>query len=168
MVVDDDKDTCQLLHAILGDEYDILEAHDGITAIELAIRYKPDLFIIDGMLPRMSGAQLTLMLKKNRDFCKTPIVFISGKASQRDQEHVKNLGVTQFVAKPFTPQQILGAVHGITRQPDFVIHKDRINMRQVALENFTHLEAHRKTTETPSLSEMEQQALTNRLKQQLS
>ena len=168
MVVDDDKDTCQMLHVLLGEEYDIVEANDGISAIERSIRFKPDLFIVDGMLPRLTGYQLTMMLKKNREFYKAPIVLISGKASARDQEYARSLGITQFVAKPFMPQQMLDVIHDIVKRTDFMMHPDRISMKQAVLENFTHLEAHRLTSETPSLSEMEQRLLSNRLKQQLS
>lgn len=168
MVVDDDKDTCQMLSTLLGEEFDVIDAHDGITAIERAIRYKPDLFIIDGMLPRLTGYQLTMMLKKNREFYKAPIVMISGKASSRDQEYARSLGITHFVAKPFTPQQIVEVTHAIVRQADFTRRTDRISIKQAVLENFTHLEAHRQTSETPTLSEIEYRALSNRLKQQLS
>lgn len=168
LAVDDEREICQLIKMALEGECDVIEAFDGITAMELATRYKPDIFIIDNMIPRMTGAQLTLMLKKTREFAHAPIIFISGKSTQRDREYAANLGVTRFLAKPFTPQQVLALVRELIGAPGFTVQKDRISMRQVMLQNFTHLEAHRKTSETPTLAEMEQQALANKLKKQLS
>ena len=68
--------------------------------LQRAVRYKPDLFIIDGMLPKMTGYQLVAMLKKNRTLLNAPIIFISGRASARDKQYVTKLGVQHFLAKP--------------------------------------------------------------------
>jgi CheY-like chemotaxis protein len=92
LLVEDDPDVCQMIRVSLGDVYEVIEAGDGIAAIEMAVRYKPDLFIIDGMLPRMTGYQLTKMLRKNQVFHQTPIIFISGKATRRDQNYVHQRG----------------------------------------------------------------------------
>ena len=167
MIIDDDKDTCQMVSAGLSGEFEVVEAYDGIAAIERAIRYKPDIFIIDGMLPRMTGYQLTMMLKKNREFYKTPIIFISGKATQRDQDYAKSLGVSQFVAKPFTTKQVLGAIRIETAKPNFTPHADRPPIKAEATpEYFPHMEAYRKATETPTLSDIERQSIVNQVKQQ--
>ena len=168
LVVEDDRDTCQMIQAGLVEKYDVVDAGDGIEAIERAVRTKPDLFIIDGMLPRMTGYQLTMMLKKNRDFYKSPIIFISGKATQRDQQYVKSLGIEQFLAKPFTMQQLTRMVHEAIAAPDFKIHGDRIDLKQISLERFQRVETHRASlpgNQTPT--EIERRHLEGLLKKQL-
>ncbi len=143
MVVDDDEDICGMIHAALKDEFELIEAHDGITAIDFAVRYKPDIFIVDGMLPRMTGYQLTVMLKKNRDFYRSPIIFISGKATARDRDYVSRLGVMDFLAKPFTPDQIRRLALTVARRPDFTIRTDRPRADQVQLEQLHRVETQR-------------------------
>lgn len=169
MVVDDDRDTCQMLHAALVEEYEVMETSDGISAIERSVRYKPDIFIIDGMLPRMTGYQLTMMLRKNRDFYRSPIIFISGKATPRDQQYAQSLGISHFMAKPFTAKQMTKLLAEIIAKPDFAIRKDRIDMKQVFLEQFQHIEVNRSTHNTlvDSAGDLERKHLENVLKKQL-
>jgi CheY-like chemotaxis protein len=168
MIVEDDSDTSQMIHAGLVEQYEVLDAGDGIEAIERAVRYKPDLFIIDGMLPRMTGYQLTLMLKKNRDFYKSPIIFMSGKATQRDQQYVKSLGIGLFLAKPFTMPQLTQMVHEAIAAPDFKIHGERIDLKQIYLEQFQRVETHRASIPgNPTIAEIERRQLENLLKKQL-
>ena len=168
LVVEDDRDTAQMVRSGLSDDYEIVEAPDGITAIERAVRYKPDIFIIDGMLPRMTGYQLTVMLKKNREFFRSPIIFISGKATQRDQQYTQQLGVTRFLAKPFTMQQLGQILKDICAQSDFVMQTDRIAYNQFYLEQFQRLETHRSTQAPATVEQMEKQHLENKLKKHLT
>lgn len=143
LVVEDDADARQLVYTALKDDCEILEAGDGVTAIDYAVRYKPDLFIIDGMLPRLTGYQLTVMLKKNREFYRSPIVFISGKSTPRDREYVDKLGIVNFLAKPFSGIQIKRIVEDIIQSPDFTIRTDRVDSNQIQLEQFHQVETHR-------------------------
>lgn len=170
MIVEDDKDVCQMIQVGLGAErYELLFAHDGIEAIEKAIRYKPDMFIIDGMLPRMTGYQLTMMLRKNLEFFKSPIIFVSGKATLRDKEYARTLGINRFMAKPFAMSQLLDLLGQLISDPDFSVHQERAVIRYTTPEEFSHMEANRrKSIETKTLAEIEEQALAKRLKQQLS
>lgn len=150
LVVEDDPDSSRLIRAALEDQYEMMHAGDGIAAIEMAVRYKPDIFIIDGMLPKMTGYQLTMMLKKNRLFFRSPIIFISGKATQRDKNYVERLGVQRFLAKPFKIEQLIAIIKETVSSPDFEIHKDRIDAQQVNLENLQHLETHRSAVNSSS------------------
>ncbi len=143
LVVEDDDDARQLVYTALKDDCEILEAADGVTAIDYAVRYKPDLFIIDGMLPRLTGYQLTVMLKKNREFYRAPIVFVSGKSTPRDREYVDKLGVVNFLPKPFSGIQIKRVVEDIIQSPDFTVRTDRIDANQIQLEQFHQVETHR-------------------------
>ena len=145
LVVEDDHDASHLITSALNEHYEVLQSGDGIAAIEMAVRYKPDIFIIDGMLPKMTGYQLTMMLKKNRLFYRSPIIFISGKATQRDRSYAERLGIHSFLAKPFKIEQLLSLIGDIVSSPDFETQKDRIDARQINLENLQHLETHRTT-----------------------
>jgi DNA-binding response OmpR family regulator len=142
-VIDDDPDTLQLIRAGIGTEMEVIESQDGISAVEIAMRYKPDLFIVDGVLPRMNGYQLTLMLRKNKEFYRTPIIFMSGKSATRDQQYAKKMGADQFLAKPFKVKELLELIRQIVTRAEFAIRADRMGMGQAHLEQLQHRETHR-------------------------
>ncbi|OPZ07065.1 MAG: Alkaline phosphatase synthesis transcriptional regulatory protein PhoP [candidate division BRC1 bacterium ADurb.BinA292] len=143
MIIEDDMDTCQLLKAEFERDHDVLIANDGVAGVEQAVKYKPDIFVIDGILPRLNGFQVTTMLRKHRDFFRSPIILISGKATPRDRQHAERLGVTHFIAKPFTGAQMRRLVEETEQRSDFSVHKDRVDMKVIRLEKLQHLETHR-------------------------
>lgn len=143
LVVEDDRDSLELITTALMEKYEVIAAGDGIEAIERGVRYTPDIFIIDGMLPRMTGYQLVAMLKKNAALQKTPVIFISGKATVRDKQYVERLGVKHFLAKPFEVEHLLKVLAMVQADPDFSVNKDRLSQQQVTMEKFRDLETHR-------------------------
>lgn len=143
MIIEDDLDVCQLIKAEFERDHDVLIANDGVTGVEQAVRYKPDIFVIDGVVPKLNGFQVTAMLRKHREFFRSPIIFISGKATPRDRQYAERLGVSQFIAKPFTGDQLRRLVADVEKRADFTIHKDRADMKVIRLEKLQHLETHR-------------------------
>lgn len=143
LIIEDDADAREVVVQALQKDYEILTARDGIEGIERAARYKPDIFIIDGMLPKMTGYQLIPILKKNRFFYRSPIVFISGKSRPSDRRHVERLGVNHFLAKPFEIEKLEEIIRIITAQKDFEIVQNRVPYRQAALETLQNYESHR-------------------------
>lgn len=144
LVVEDDRDSSEMMvTALLEQQYEVMSALDGMEAIERAARYLPDIFVIDGMLPRMTGYQLVGMLKKNLTFQKTPIIFVSGKASVRDRQYVEKLGVKHFLAKPFAVEQLLKMLDQVKAEPGFHIHQSRASHKQAQLESLRDFEMHR-------------------------
>lgn len=143
LLVEDDRDVCQMIYNALITDYELIICNDGISAIDYAVRYKPDVFILDGMLPRLTGYQLTVMLRKNIEFYRAPIVMISGRATQRDVQYSQRLGVNHFLPKPFTAQQLQKILIEITSKEDFMIHQNRVPFSQIHLEKFQYVETHR-------------------------
>ncbi len=143
MVVEDEEDIVESIRGTLRDEYEITQAFDGIEAIERAVRFEPDIFIIDGMLPKMTGYQLVTMLKKNRVFSDHPIIMMSAKASNRDRQYIEKLGVKYFLPKPFAFDELKATVARITEGPGFTVGKKKVNERQMALETLRDFESHR-------------------------
>jgi DNA-binding response OmpR family regulator len=166
LAVDDDPDTLQMIRTGLTAAFEVIEARDGITAIEMAVRYKPDLFVIDGMLPRMTGYQLTMMLRKNREFYRAPIVFISAKATARDQQYVQKLGVNHFLAKPFKIKSLTELIDRLVHQPAFSIRADRVGMSQAYLDRLQQRTTP-KVEPIPDLDQIERRNLENILRRQL-
>jgi DNA-binding response OmpR family regulator len=101
LVVDDDVAVTELLELALP-EYELGVVGDAETALNLATAFRPDLFIVDLVLPGMRGTSLALLLRDNPDFALTPIFLVSGLISRSpgSSEPVRVNGLTAF-AKPF-------------------------------------------------------------------
>ncbi|GAB4317887.1 MAG: hypothetical protein Kow0059_11020 [Candidatus Sumerlaeia bacterium] len=131
LIVDDDPDVLKILSLPLINECEIVTATDGLSALDKAVRYKPDIFIIDWMMPRMTGYQLCQMLKRSAEFRDAPIIFVSAKTSPKDQELVKRLGVYRFLPKPFKLNDVLRMLEEIIRLPGFTIRQNRVPYEEV-------------------------------------
>lgn len=121
MVVDDDAELLDFVRLAFSADYETVTASNGIEAIEKITSYQPDMIVLDAMMPKMSGYQLCQSLRRNARFGKTPIVFISGRATQRDKDYAMRMGANDFVAKPFDPEDLKQRLKKIQSAPDFHI-----------------------------------------------
>jgi len=145
MIVDDEPEVLELLSAAFGDVFEVTTAHDGIVAVEKIILYQPDFIVLDAMLPKMSGYQLCTSLRKNQNYCKTPIVFISAKSSPRDQDYCRRLGADDFFGKPFDPQVLRERLLAFAQAPDFALRPKKMTVEQIRVrENAARWEKERK------------------------
>jgi DNA-binding response OmpR family regulator len=111
LVTDDDPVILRLLQVNLELEgYDVLLAHHGEEAYELAVAETPDLVILDIMMPRMDGYETVEKLKATDTTKDIPIVFLSAKAQQSDIERGKQYGVADYLTKPFDPTELIDVV----------------------------------------------------------
>jgi PAS domain S-box-containing protein len=111
MLVDDDPDVLLVCKLTLEDRgYQILEAADGTTALDRIARERPDLVLLDVMLPGLDGWQVLAALREDPATAQLPVIMLTARAHQRDQIHGWQLGATDFVTKPFTPALLLLAV----------------------------------------------------------
>jgi DNA-binding response OmpR family regulator len=121
MIADDDQELLASLSMSLGDKYELFTVSNGHEVIRQSEMIEPDIFIIDAMMPRLSGYQVCQVLLKSEHFATTPIVIISSKSSQKDIKYVKKLGAKAFIAKPFNFMQLDNAIIKILQDPYFEI-----------------------------------------------
>lgn len=111
LICDDDPVILRLLQVNLELEgYDVLLAHHGEDAIEVATAEHPDLVILDIMMPKLDGYQTCERLKANDETKEIPVVFLSAKAQQTDIERGKEFGVADYLTKPFDPNDLIDVV----------------------------------------------------------
>ena len=104
LVVEDNKTNRYMITFLLGKYgYTVIEAGDGKTGIELAVKEKPDLIIMDIQLPDINGLELIRFIRDNDRYKKTPLIIVSTESSQRDRERGLALGANSYLVKPFTP-----------------------------------------------------------------
>ncbi|MDQ3952550.1 MAG: response regulator [Actinomycetota bacterium] len=111
LICDDDPVILRLLEVNLELEgYDVLTANHGEEAFEIASRELPDLVILDIMMPRLDGYQTCEKLKAQPSTEQIPVVFLSAKAQASDIEKGKSYGVSEYLTKPFDPNDLLDVV----------------------------------------------------------
>jgi CheY-like chemotaxis protein len=86
---------------------------DGIAAINLILDRKPDLIVLDMILPRLQGADICAMIRKSRPVRHTPIIVISGCADLADKLQTFNLGADDYVTKPFSADELVARVEAV-------------------------------------------------------
>lgn len=110
LVVDDTKENIEILNELLGEEYDVLSALDGEFAIEIANEDKPDLILLDVMMPGMDGFSVCKVLQFNDNTKDIPIIFITAKTDDKSIEDGYEIGGADYITKPFRPIELLAKV----------------------------------------------------------
>lgn len=115
LICDDDPVILRLIQVNLELEgYDVLLAHHGEEAYQVACAEKPDLIILDIMMPRWDGYQTCQNLKANEETSSIPVVFLSAKAQASDIDKGRSYGVDDYLTKPFDPADLIGVVERLT------------------------------------------------------
>jgi CheY-like chemotaxis protein len=111
LICDDDPVILRLLQVNLElEHYQPLLAHHGEEAIAVAAAERPDLIILDIMMPRMDGYEACRHLKANDATKHIPVIFLSAKAQPSDIERGRSYGVADYLTKPFDPTELLEVV----------------------------------------------------------
>ncbi len=114
LVADDEAVLRALAHATLAaDGHDVLEAADGDEALELARRARPDLIVLDLMMPGRSGFDVLLELRADPRLAATPVVMLTARSRAADREAAIAAGADCFLAKPFSPRALREVVAGL-------------------------------------------------------
>ena len=111
LVVDDEQDIVRLVGLRLkANGYEVLSANDGQQGLETAQKEKPDLIILDVMMPKMDGYKVCGLLKKDSRFAKTPIIMFTAKAQDKDKDLGREVGADAYLTKPFDPPVLIAKV----------------------------------------------------------
>ena len=117
LVVEDEPDIRKLVNYNLAQErYKVLEAEDGEQALKIVQRDKPNLVILDLMLPGLSGLEVCKLLRERTDTAKLPILMLTAKAGEADRVIGLEMGADDYLAKPFSPRELVARVRAILRR----------------------------------------------------
>ncbi|MEM7332129.1 MAG: response regulator transcription factor [Chloroflexota bacterium] len=116
LVVDDDKEIVRLLRGYLEKAgFTVLSAHDGVTAVQTIRTEKPDLLLLDLMLPDMDGYDITRVVRGDEKLALTPIIMITARVEDTDKVVGLELGADDYVTKPFNPSEVVARVRAQLR-----------------------------------------------------
>ncbi len=111
MIIDDSKTirrTAETLLKKVGCE--VITATDGFEALAKIADQHPDIIFVDIMMPRLDGYQTTQLIKNNKVFRKTPVIMLSSKDGLFDRARGRIVGSEEYLTKPFTKEELLGAI----------------------------------------------------------
>ena len=119
LVIEDEPDIRKLVQYNLTQEhFNVVEAEDGEQALTLLQREKPNLVILDLMLPGLSGIELCKILRQRSDTSRLPILMLTAKAGEADRIVGLEMGADDYLAKPFSPREMVARVRAILRRAE--------------------------------------------------
>jgi len=111
LYVEDNEMNRQIVRDLLKrTTYRLVEAHDGEAGVALALERLPDLILMDIQLPKISGLDATRKLRTEAATANTPIIAITSFALSGDEQKAKEAGATAYLAKPYSPRDLLGLI----------------------------------------------------------
>jgi DNA-binding response OmpR family regulator len=114
LIIEDDADIRDLVAFKLRQiGYDVRTASDGAQGLRLAIELPPDVVLLDLMMPKLSGLEVCRELRANEATVNVPIIMLTAKAQEGDVERGFELGATDYVAKPFSPRELVSRVKAV-------------------------------------------------------
>lgn len=114
LIVDDQPQISKILNDVLIKKgYSTVMAFNGESAYQKALELKPDLIIMDIMMPILSGFDAVKKIKSHIEMEKIPIIFLTARGLDTDKEEAEKLGAVGFVTKPFSPKSLLALVESI-------------------------------------------------------
>jgi CheY-like chemotaxis protein len=114
LICEDEEALRELVRVSLGEGYTYAEAVDGVESLELAVELRPDLVVLDLMLPRKSGVEVLADLRRDRRLRDTPVVVIT--AWTHAQQAAVAAGADRFIAKPFDPDELKTVVSELLQE----------------------------------------------------
>ena len=114
LIIDDEKEAQELLMEILKAEgYQLFTAGDGLTGLETAKRVRPDLILLDILMPQMDGLLVQEQIREDPAIAKVPIVFITAKSSVDSAHRAVTAGASGYIEKPFEVKRLLAKIRAL-------------------------------------------------------
>lgn len=117
LIVDDEKDLVRAVSFRLEDAgYEVISALDGMEGLEKAKKEKPDLIILDLMLPKMNGYKVCGLLKADSRYRGMPIIMFTARAQEADRKMSEEVGADAYITKPFEPHILLTKIEELLKK----------------------------------------------------
>jgi len=111
LIVDDERPLVTLLTQTFEQEgHQVDTAHDGIECMNKMARFRPDVVLMDIMMPKLDGVDTTRLIRRNRSYGNTIIVALSAKSDEETRQRMKDAGANLFMRKPFVIAKLVARV----------------------------------------------------------
>ena len=131
LVVDDEQSIMDILVYNLQKEgYNTLEAYDGVTAVEMAMNEKPDLILLDVMIPKLDGISVCKKIRYALNISNIPILMISAKDTESDKIVGLEMGADDYITKPFQIREVMARIKANLRKAELNANMDLMNNKK--------------------------------------
>jgi two-component system, OmpR family, response regulator len=117
LLVDDDDNIRLIAQLTLEDEWTILSCSSGLEALSVAASEKPDLIILDMMMPGMDGKTTLARLKEQKETADIPVIFLTAKVQRQDLAAYQTMDVIGVITKPFNPLTLADEIRSVIASP---------------------------------------------------
>ena len=136
LIVDDEKNIVDIIAFNLKKEgYTVITAADGEEGVQKAMEENPDLILLDIMMPKMDGWEVCREIRKNS---KVPIIMLTARGDERDELLGFDLGVDEYISKPFSPKILVARVNAILRRANVLGGGDEIDAGGIVIDKAAH------------------------------
>jgi CheY-like chemotaxis protein len=111
LICDDEPALRELIRVSLDGRFSFVEAHDGVECLDLARQLRPDLVVLDMMMPRLNGLEVLSELREDEQLAGTPVIVLTAQPASQD-DAIRG-GASRVMLKPFTPDEISAAVEEV-------------------------------------------------------
>ncbi len=140
LVVDDEDDILEFIQYNLKKEgYEVHLAHNGQEAITVGKKIKPDLILLDVMMPVMDGIEACKQIKSDKDFNKSFVVFLTARAEEYSEIAGFNAGADDYIAKPIKPRVLLSRINAILRRKNKEVVDQKLMAGDIIIDRETFL-----------------------------
>ena len=129
LVVDDNQETVRAVRVYLEqDGFEVFSAFDGTTALHALHRVRPDLVVLDLMLPDRDGMDITRAIRKDSALSQIPIIMLTARIDAEDRIHGLEIGADDYITKPFNPREVAARVRSVLRRSrgEIIPESDRV------------------------------------------
>ncbi|OUR80134.1 phosphate regulon transcriptional regulatory protein PhoB [Alphaproteobacteria bacterium 46_93_T64] len=135
LIVEDEPAMVELLRYNLESEgFDVSSAQDGEEAMLSIEEQTPDMVLLDWMLPKISGIEICRRLRLSSDYRNLPVIMITARGEESDRIRGLDVGADDYVAKPFSPAELLARIRAVLRRHNPDISGDTITIADVTLD----------------------------------
>ena len=118
LVVDDEDDVVQFIQNVLTTEgFEVVTAYDGLGAIDAAVAEKPDVIILDIMMPVMDGYEVCAKLRASEQTSRIPILCLSSAYTTSAVRQSREMGAQGYIVKPFAPADLVNEIRRVLAEP---------------------------------------------------
>ena len=127
LIADDEPNQIELMKFNLEKNgFLIKSVYNGEKALEIIYEKKPDLLIVDWMMPKMSGIELCRILRSNKDTKQLPIIMLSARSEDADKSLGLDTGADDYISKPFSPMELVSRVKALLRRTNASMHLNEL------------------------------------------